>query len=96
MVLEHLFKFQTAWREVNADQSVIFDLTEVPYMDSSAIGSLVNAQVHFSNRKKKMALAGVSPRLKEILHVTRCDSLFQFYPGIAEASAALAPQAAGA
>ena len=96
MVLEHLFKFQTAWREATADRGVVFDLAAVPYMDSSAIGSLVNAHVHFANRGKKMVLAGASPRLKEILHVTRVDSIFKFFPTISEAEESISQKVAGA
>jgi anti-anti-sigma factor len=96
LVLEHLFKFQGAWKEASAERGIIFDLAGVPYMDSSAIGSLVNAHVHFANKGKKMALAGVSPRLKEFLRVTRVDSLFQFYPDVAQAEAAVVQRAIGA
>ena len=96
MVLEHLFKFQSAWKAITAENGVVFDLSAVPYIDSSAIGSLVNAQVHFSNRGHKVVLAAVSPRLKEFLHVTRVDSLFQFYAGTEEAEQALASRSATA
>lgn len=96
MVLEHLFKFQSAWRGAAATNGIVFDLSGVSYIDSSAIGSLVNAHVHFSNRGQKIALAGVSPRLKEFLHVTRVDTLFNFYDGAAEAEQALSRRAATA
>lgn len=96
MVLENLFKFQSAWKAATAKDGIVFDLAGVPFIDSSAIGSLVNAHVHFTNRGQKMALAGVSPRLKEFLHVTRVDTLFKFYDAPAEAEQALASRAANA
>ncbi|HVZ17253.1 MAG TPA: STAS domain-containing protein [Terriglobales bacterium] len=88
MVLEHLFRFQDAWRN---DQSAIlvFDLTEVSYMDSSMIGSLVNAHVHRSRNGRKLALAAVPDRVKQFLSVTNVDKLFQFYATVSEAEAAL-------
>jgi anti-anti-sigma factor len=88
MVIEHLFKFQDAWRAEQA-QMLIFDLAGVSYMDSSLIGSLVNAHVHLAKTGRKMALAAVPERVKQMLAVTKVDSLFQFYPTVAEAETAL-------
>ena len=89
MVIEHLFKFQDAWR---ADQSdiLIFDLAGVSYMDSSLIGSLVNAHVHLTKGNRKLALAAVPERVQQMLAVTQVDKLFKFYPSVAGAENALA------
>ncbi len=88
LVIEHLFKFQDAWRGDDTD-ILIFDLSGAYYMDSSLIGSLVNAHVHRSKTGRKLALAAVPERVKQLLAVTRVDMLFQFYPTVAEAEAAL-------
>lgn len=79
LVLENIFRFQDAWRSVTSDK-VIFDLSRVPYMDSSAIGSLVNAHISCFNRGRKMALTGVNDRIKQILAVTHVSTLFEVYP----------------
>ena len=88
MVLEHLFRFQDAWRGDESD-ILIFDLNGVSYMDSSLIGSLVNAHVHRTKNGRKMALAAVPDRVKQILAVTKVGSLFKFFPSVHEAEAAL-------
>ena len=88
LVIENLFRFQDAWR-AEKSQILVFDFTDLIYMDSSAIGSLVNCHVHCSKTGKKMALAAVPDRVKQILAVTKVDTLFQFYPGVAEAVTAL-------
>jgi len=95
MIIEHLFRFQDAWRGEQA-QIIIFNLSEVSYMDSSMIGSLVNAHVHFSKNGRKMALAAVPDRVKQFLSVTKVDSLFKFYPTVSEAENALSAQAVAA
>jgi anti-sigma B factor antagonist len=95
LVLEYLFRFQDAWHKVQND-GLIFDLSEVSYMDSSAIGSLVNAHVSCSNRGRKMALTGVSDRVRQMLTVTRVDTLFSFFTNVAEAERALAGEPASA
>ncbi len=79
LILEHIFSFQDAWRSANTD-NLIFDLTNVSYIDSAAIGSLVNAQVSCMNKQKKMALAGVPDRVHKILNATRVEGLFKFFP----------------
>jgi anti-sigma B factor antagonist len=89
LVLEHLFRFQEVWRETKSSV-LIFDLSATDYMDSAAIGSLVNAHVHCLNKGHKMALAGASHRLLQILAVTKVDSLFRFYPNVKSAESALA------
>jgi anti-anti-sigma factor len=88
LVLENLFKFQAAWRS-STEQKLIFDLSSVPYMDSSAIGSLVNAHVSCANHGRAMALAGVHERVKQILTVTHVAALFSSFPDVAAAEAAL-------
>lgn len=86
LVLENIFQFQTAWRSAAGDVLII-DLSGVPYMDSSAIGSLVNAHVSCLNKGKNLRLAGVPERLKQILTVTQVVNLFRFYPDVSSAEA---------
>jgi anti-anti-sigma factor len=92
MVIDHLFKFQDAWRGNNSD-ILIFDFSGVSYMDSSLIGSLVNAHVHRAKTGRKMALAAVPERVRQMLAVTKVEMLFQFYPSVAEAESALVAEA---
>jgi anti-anti-sigma factor len=89
MIIEHLFRFQDAWRN-NSSDILIFNLAEVSYMDSSMIGSLVNAHVHRSKTGRKMALAAVPDRVKQFLEVTKVDKLFQVHKTVPAAEAALA------
>jgi len=95
LVIEHLFKFQEAWRS-DESEILIFDLSATSYMDSSLIGSLVNAHVHRAKTGRRLALAGVPDRVKQILAVTKVDMLFKFYPTVEEAEAALSESAAQA
>jgi len=95
LVIENLFKFQDAWRS-DQSQVLIFDFGGLLYMDSSAIGSLVNAHVHRAKSGRKMALAAVPERVKQLLQVTKVDSLFQFFATVADAETALMPGSAHA
>ncbi len=89
LVLEHVMNFQDAWKGVSAG-SIIFDLSEVLYMDSSALGSLVNANVWLSQQQRRIALAGVSGRILQLLRMTRVETLFAVFPDVKAAEDALA------
>jgi anti-anti-sigma factor len=56
----------------------IFDLTEVPYMDSMGLGALASHYVRCQNKGIRLSLTGVSPRVHELLRLTRMDSVLPF------------------
>ena len=86
MVLSNLFDFQAAVRAETASL-VVLDLTEVPFMDSAALGSVVNAHVSFVNDQRRLRLVGVSERVATLLKVTNVDRVFAVYPTVSEALA---------
>jgi anti-anti-sigma factor len=54
----------------------IFDLTEVPYMDSCGLGLIVGHFVRCQNKGVRFVAAGVSPRVLQLLQTTKTDHLF--------------------
>lgn len=74
LVLDNLFEFQNLWRAQTAP-SIIVDLTSVPYVDSSGIGSLVNMHVSRQKVGGGIQLVGVSERVKTVLAVTKVDKV---------------------
>jgi anti-anti-sigma factor len=89
LVLENLTRFQDAWKGVTAG-SVIFDLSGVLYIDSSAIGSLVNAKDLYAREQRRVALAGASGRVLRLFKMTHVETLFAMYPDVPTAEQALA------
>jgi anti-sigma B factor antagonist len=81
LVLNNFFEFQSM---VRADQSqaLIIDFTNVPYIDSAGIGALVGAYVTRQNSGRRLALAGVSDRVRDALKVTRVEQFFHFYDSV--------------
>ena len=75
LVLDNLFDFQKLWRAQNAP-NIIVDLTNVQYVDSSGIGSLVNMHVSRQKLGGSVLLLGLSERVKTVLAVTRVDKIF--------------------
>jgi anti-sigma B factor antagonist len=79
---------QEAIQEARA-QGLILDLTDVPYMDSSAVGVLVQVYVSCRKSQRQLALVGVSDRVKNVLHLASVDILFNMYDSLPEAEEAL-------
>jgi anti-anti-sigma factor len=69
---------------------LILDLTEVPMVDSMAVGALVRAFVSCHKSGRKLALVGLNHRVHNVLHLTGIASLFDTYASIREAEAGLA------
>jgi anti-sigma B factor antagonist len=89
LTMSTLFAFQDL---AHADQSekLILDLSGVPYIDSAGLGSIIGAYVSRERQSRKLVLAGVSDRVKMVMTVSGVEQLFQMYPGVDEAEAALA------
>jgi anti-anti-sigma factor len=68
-----------------AASTVILDLAEVPYVDSSGLGALVSAHVSLHKSGKHLVLSGVNSRILKLFEITRVDSLFLIFPTLDEA-----------
>ena len=83
LTIASLFSFQDAWRgEVSPE--LIFDLTEVPYADSAAIGSIVNAYVSRQDSGHKMVVAA-GDRVQKAMQITKVATLFPVFFTVGEA-----------
>ena len=78
LIISNLFDFQARVRGSSA-RALIIDLTNVPYVDSAGIGSLVGAYVTHQKDGRSLALVGVSDRVHNALQVTRVDHFFRFF-----------------
>jgi anti-anti-sigma factor len=88
LLINNFFDFQTLTRE-QTQRLLLIDLTEVPYIDSAAIGSLVGVYVSREGSGKKYAIVGANERLRTSFHVTAVAKFLRTFPTIAEAEAAL-------
>jgi anti-sigma B factor antagonist len=88
LTFETLSPLQNALRVESAD-SVFLDLTDVPYIDSAGLGSLVSACVSCNKTGRNFVLSGVQPRVERVFHITGVDRLFVMFPNIQNALDAL-------
>ena len=86
LVLEHLVAFQEVW-ESHPEPFLVLDVSQLSYIDSAAIGFLVNAYVTREKNGKKLALAGVKGMTERILNVTRVAKVLSLYPSVEAAEA---------
>ena len=75
----------SAVRREDNFRTLVLDLTEVPYIDSSALGTLVSAYVSRHRLGRHLALSGVSDQVSKTLKITRLESLFILFPTLEDA-----------
>ena len=79
LTISTLFGLQAALRECgNAD--TVIDVTDVPYMDSAGLGTLLSHWAHTQRVAAKFAVTGVSPRIAVLLEVTKVNTVLPMFP----------------
>lgn len=84
LILGNFFQFQAELRKEETSLTII-DLAEVPYMDSTGMGVLVNHYVHCQRTGGKIAIIGTSDRVMELFKITRVDTVLPFKSSMEEA-----------
>lgn len=65
----------------------VFDLSEVTYIDSSGVGTLVELKRSIDRRKGQLVLVGLQPRVRSVMEMTRLDQFFDIRATVNEARA---------
>jgi anti-sigma B factor antagonist len=89
LTVETSNQFENAVRHENAE-TMILDLTDVPYIDSVGLGSLVTTYVSHQKTGRYLVLTGVKPRVKKVLEVTKVQQFFMIFDTTWQAVEALA------
>ncbi len=90
LTIHNFFDFQELTRQRPAPRVLFVDLSEVPYIDSAALGSFVGLHVSCESGKRKYALIGANDRLQTLFDLTHVKSFLIVYNSLAEAESALA------
>ncbi len=80
---------------LNKSRQIVLDLGGVTYMDSSGLGALVGLYASARNVGADIKLANLSPRLKDMLRITKLFTVFEVFERAEDAAAAFS-KAAGA
>lgn len=68
-------------------KKLVVDLSEVSFMDSSGLATLVEALQISRKQNTALALAGLQPRVKSVFEISRLDQLFTIFTSQQEAMA---------
>jgi len=69
--------------------SLLLDFAGVNYIDSSGLATLIEYYQAIQGHKGKLALASLSPRVKNVFEIVRLEQIFSLYPDIPSALKAL-------
>ncbi len=89
ITMETAPQFERAVRHESAE-TMILDLSDVPYIDSVGLGSLVAAYVSHQKTGRHLVLTGMKPRVRKILEITKVKDFFVTFGTTWEAAEALA------
>lgn len=78
ILISNFFEFQRLLRS-SSSPTLILDMGGVPYIDSAGIGALVGAYVTHQKEGRKLALVGVTDRVRNSMQVTHVEQFFHFY-----------------
>jgi anti-sigma B factor antagonist len=95
LTLNTLFEFQSEVRR-EASDSLVVDLTGVPYMDSAGLGSILGAFASCQRTRRGFAIAGICDRVRTLFQVANVDGLLPVFESAADAEAKVKSKQAGA
>jgi len=81
---------QAMYQALDAGSScVVLDLARLSYISSWGLGSLVRVHHHFAARGGRVAFANLHSAVASILRLSHLDRLFDLYPTVESALAAV-------
>ncbi len=69
----------------SASGTLCIDLSEVSYMDSSGVGTLVYIKREVERRNVRLVLAGLQPRVRSVFEITHLTKFFEIVDSVEEA-----------
>lgn len=67
-------------------KALFIDLSQVLYMDSSGIATLIEAMQNCVKSGIRLRLVDLSPQVRDVFELARLSQVFEVYPNLAEAS----------
>jgi anti-sigma B factor antagonist len=84
ITLDNIGAFQSELAE-NRPPVMIFDMSEVPYIDSSGVGVMISYYSNGQKEGRRMALVGLNERVTTLLRLTKVLTLLKSFPTVEEA-----------
>ena len=84
--VSRLFDLQLMLPTGGLPDANIFDLTDVPYMDSTGLGMVIRHYVRCQDKGVRFITIGVGPRVLELFQLTNVDTVIPIIATVEEAS----------
>jgi len=89
ITLRNVQQLQQAIQQLRGEITIV-EMSAVPYMDSAGLGALMLIQRRCQKYGGQFALAAVPQRVRDLLQITKVESLFKIFGTLDEAAASLA------
>ncbi len=80
---------------MNESKQIVVNLAEVSYIDSSGVGTLAGLHASAKAGGATLKLAALSPRVKDVLVITKLGTIFEIYDTVDDATDSFPTRAAG-
>ena len=88
ITLSSLFPLKDALGALTSKLTIL-DVSQVPYVDSAGLGTVLMFHVSAEKNGHKLALAGVTERVLSLIRMTRVDSVLSMFPNVEAAERSL-------
>ena len=90
MILQGVLNAETAFQvrdSIRKNQAVtlIVDMSQVRYVDSSGLGVLIGSYVTFERNSRRLLLAGLNDRVWDLFRTCKIEDVFTRYRTVADA-----------
>jgi len=76
-------------QELSGMKALLIDLSQVRYMDSSGIATLIEGMQNCVKKGVRLRLCELSPAVRDVFELARLGSVFEIYPTITDAKTGL-------
>jgi anti-anti-sigma factor len=87
IVLAGILPLRAQFRGSELPQLTILDMSGVPYVDSAGMSEIINHHIYCRDRKVRLVVAAVTPRVLSMLQVTRLDHVLVLTETVEDAEA---------
>ena len=82
--IDTAFQFRDAVRN-HTPETLILDMTNVRYVDSSGLGAIIGTYVSFERDCRHLLLAGTNDRVWDVFRICKITDVFTRYATVADA-----------
>ncbi|MFW6007332.1 MAG: STAS domain-containing protein [Halanaerobiales bacterium] len=82
IVFENSNKIKERTKEIleeNEINKLIIDLKSVPYLDSSGVGVIISLFKYLRERKGKLAITNLQPKVKRVCELTKLNEIINIF-----------------